>query len=218
MDDRHRDAKASATLDEGSGPDRDWPESRLAQGLLRGDGAAQAAFVRQAHDAVYAFACRCTRDIDRRQDWTHDVILRLLDDLAGGAFEYRRPGALWAWFRKRAWFLVLEANRRQRVHDGREVATPTDDLPERPASDDASRLAEDQEAALAVERCLDGLANRDHARVLRLRMTDDCSYEEIAAHLDAPVNTIRAWIRRGRVALRRCLVHRFGWPLPEDDG
>jgi len=195
----------------------DWPEPRLAHGLAGGDREAREAFVRLAHDAVYAFTCRRTPDHELRRDWTHDVILRLLDDLAGGVFVYRRPGSFWAWFRKRAWFLVLEAGRRQRVHDGREVATPSEDLPERAAPDDTSRLVEDHEAALAVERCLEALASVDHARALRLRMADDTPYEEIATALDAPLNTVRAWIRRGRVALRRCLVARFGWTLPEDD-
>lgn len=196
----------------------DWPEPRLVHGLVRGERAAREAFVRLGHDAVYAFASRRTPDLDLRRDWTHDVILRLLDDLAGGGFVYRRPGSFWAWFRKRAWFLVLEAGRRQRVRDGREVATPAEELPEPTAPDDTARLAEDHEAALAVERCLEALASGNHARALRLRMADDTPYEEIAVALDAPLNTVRAWIRRGRVALRRCLVERFGWTLPEDDG
>ena len=195
-----------------------WTEARLAAGLVRGDRAAREAFVLRAHDAVYAFACRRTVDPDLRQDWTHDVLLRLLDDLAGGGFVYRRPGSLWAWFRKRAWFLVLEAGRRRRVHDGRERITANGELPEHIADDDTARRIEDHEAALAVERCLAAVAsaNADHARALRLRMTDETPYEDVARELGAPVNTVRAWIRRGRVALRRCLVERFGWPLPED--
>ena len=194
----------------------DWPEPRLVQGLLEGDPAAREAFVGLCHDAVYVFACRRTLDPELRRDWTHDAILRLLEDLAGGAFVYRRPGAFWAWFRKRAWFLVLECGRRQRVHDGREIATADEDLPEPPAPDDAARLIEDHEAALAVERCLDALGNPDHARALRLRMVDETPYEEIATSLDVPLNTVRAWIRRGRVALRLCLARRFGWTLPEE--
>jgi RNA polymerase sigma-70 factor (ECF subfamily) len=217
MNNRHHRAKTPVSGTFRGSDDDQWPEPRLARGLLRGDPDAREAFVLRSHDAVYAFACRRTPDPDLRQDWTHDVILRLLDDLAGGRFVYRRPGSLWAWFSKRAWFLVLESGRRQRRHEVREVATPDHALPDRPAADDTAQLTEDHEVALAVERCLDSLTNADHARALRLRMTDDGSYEEIAVALDAPLNTVRAWIRRGRVALRQCLMGRFGWTWPEDE-
>nr|MEE4269612.1 RNA polymerase sigma factor [Candidatus Krumholzibacteria bacterium] len=217
MNDRHQYAKTSVSINALESADTPWPEARLAQGLIQGDTDAREAFVMLSHDAVYAFACRRTQDHHLRQDWTHDVILRLLDDLKGGCFVYRRPGSFWAWFRKRAWFLVLEEGRRHRVRETRERPTPAEDLPESPGTDDTARLTEDHEAAFAVERCLEALSNPDHARALRLRMSDDTSYEEIAEALEAPLNTVRAWIRRGRVGLRQCLVQRFGWNLPEEE-
>lgn len=217
MNDRHQCAKSSVLINASDSADNPWPEPRLAQGLIQGDADAREAFVMLSHDAVYAFACRRTQDFHLRQDWTHDVILRLLEDLKGGSFVYRRPGSFWAWFRKRAWFLVLEEGRRHRVRETRERPTPDEALPECPGPDSTADLTEDHEAAYAVERCLEALSNSDHAQALRLRMSDDTSYEGIAEALGVPLNTVRAWIRRGRVGLRQCLVQRFGWNLPEDE-
>lgn len=194
-----------------------WNEPRLVAGLAAGDSPAGAAFVAQAHDAVYAFACRVTTDHHHRQDWTHDVLLRVMDDVRTGAFVYGRPGSFWAWFRKRAWFLVLEANRRERVRAGRETLARDGELPEQPDPGDPQRDLDASETMAALSACLEALANQDHARALYLRTVEDQPYEVIADSLGTPLNTVRAWIRRGRVPLRRCLARRLGWPLPPED-
>ncbi len=194
-----------------------WDEADLATGLMAGDGAVRAAFVERTHDAVYPWTCRLTTDRDLRRDWTHDALLRVMDDLRSGAFEYRRPGSFWAWFRTRARFLVLESRRRETVHAQRETLSVEGDVPDRPATDDPSLDLEETEAAAALAACLDGLDNRDHARALELRAVEDQPYERIAEIMDAPLNTVRAWIRRGRTQLRRCLAARFGWTLPEEE-
>jgi len=194
-----------------------WPEAELVAGLACGDGRAAAAFVDQAHDAVFAFARRCADDPDLCRDWTHDALLRMMDDVRGGAFEYRRPGAFWAWFRLRARGLVLEARRKEALHRRRERPGPEGDAPERPARDDPARDAEEAEAAAAVTACLEAMENRDQARALALRAVDDLPYDDIARIMDAPLNTVRAWIRRGRVALRRCLARRLDWPQPDEE-
>ncbi|HEY3216703.1 MAG TPA: sigma factor-like helix-turn-helix DNA-binding protein, partial [Candidatus Eisenbacteria bacterium] len=51
--------------------------------------------------------------------------------------------------------------------------------------------------------------NPDHRRALSLRLFDDLQYQEVAAAMETPLNSVRAWIRRGRLALRRCLAARF---------
>jgi DNA-directed RNA polymerase specialized sigma24 family protein len=61
-----------------------------------------------------------------------------------------------------------------------------------------------------VNGCLDGLQNEDQRRVLALLLFEEMSYEEIAASVGRPLNTVRTDIRRGRLALRNCLVLRLG--------
>jgi RNA polymerase sigma-70 factor (ECF subfamily) len=158
-------------------------------------------------------ACRLARDPETRRDWSHEVLLGILEDLELGRFEYRGPGSFWAWFRKRAYFRLLDAYRRSKVRETRESpAGGTLDLPESwtmPGADPADELHRTMTRS-AVEACLERLDNRDHRHALRLLLFEDLSYEAIAERLDAPLNTVRAWIRRGRLQVRTCLVKSLG--------
>lgn len=185
-------------------------EPVLVEGLLRNDAGAQAEFVTRSHHAVYALACRLSPDVDLRRDWTHDCLLRLLDDLTSGAFTYRHPGSFWSWFRKRAWFLLLESRRTHRIHTQREQTGGDDCGADRPAASNPERDLADREAAAAVEACIDNLASLDQRQALRLLLYQDLSYQEIADTVGAPLNTVRAWIRRGRLALRTCVASKLG--------
>ncbi|MGL6209944.1 MAG: sigma factor-like helix-turn-helix DNA-binding protein, partial [Paracoccaceae bacterium] len=57
---------------------------------------------------------------------------------------------------------------------------------------------------MALAECLERLSPRHRDAVLRAYY-DGWSREELASHFDIPVNTIKAWLRRGLIALRRCM-------------
>lgn len=187
-------------------------ERALAAGLQAGDPRARREFFLAAHDAVYAYACRLTRDVDLRRDWTHDGLLRLAEEVAAGRFVYRRPGSFWAWFRARAPFVVLDSLRARRRQETRELPSDAEDgdPPDAPAPDDPALDLERLEILHAVNACLDGLPNQDQRRVLALLLFEELSYEEIAEAVDRPLNTVRTDIRRGRLSLRTCLSLRLG--------
>ncbi len=186
-----------------------WSEEDLVAGIINNDPDAGAEFADRCHDAVYAYCCRLASDVTLRRDWTHDVILRLLKDIADRSFTYLGPGSLWAWFRKRAWFLVLETRRTHHRRQKREVSDggATQDLLQ--AANGPDQELESTEILAAVDHCLEGIEKDDHRIALRLRLYRNLDYQEIAAELDSPLNTIRAWIRRGRLNLRRCLARRL---------
>ena len=58
--------------------------------------------------------------------------------------------------------------------------------------------------ALALGQCLDRLDPRDKEMVL-LAYYEGYSREDLSARYDAPVNTIKTWLRRGLASLRSCL-------------
>jgi RNA polymerase sigma-70 factor (ECF subfamily) len=187
-------------------------ERELAEGLIAGSPGAVHNYLERVHHPVFCMASRLARHSDRARDWTHTVILAIVEELARGRFAYRHPGSFWAWFRKRAYYQLLDQYRRCRAIDRREQSGGDDPAPaflSACGADDP--VAELQRAELygALEACLTDLPSDDQRRSLRLLLLEDQTYESIAHTMRAPLNTVRAWIRRGRVRLRECLSRRM---------
>jgi len=66
-----------------------------------------------------------------------------------------------------------------------------------------------QSEAGAVHRCLEGLQGAQQ-QSLTLAYYQGLSHGEIAAHLGAPLGSVKTWVRRGLIALKDCL-ERCGW-------
>jgi len=134
--------------------------------------------------------------------------------MAGGDFVYRRPGCFWAWFRKRAYYLMLNHLNRHRARLRRQGGE--DELPaalERLSAERGTTPAVELERAelrRQIEACLERLGSREQRRALLMLLDQELSYEEIAQAMTAALNTVRSWIRRARIALRLCLAQRFG--------
>lgn len=193
-------------------------EPRLLAGLAADDAATVEAFVRGTHRAVFALAAGLTRDPDLRKEWAHLALLRVLEDVREGRFALRHPGAFWSWFRKRAYFLVLDQCRIERRRAARRDAEVDPDSLPGPATKEAGDPAREFERAglwADIEHCLERVASGEQRRALTLLLGQELAYDEIAAALDAPLNTVRTWIRRGRIALRECLARR--WRLTEEE-
>lgn len=60
------------------------------------------------------------------------------------------------------------------------------------------------EEARGLWHCLDQLEEAQRDSIL-LAYREGRSHEEIAGHLDKPLGTVKSWIRRGLIRLRRCL-------------
>lgn len=189
-------------------PSEPWAEAELVKGLASDDASAVHEFLARTHHPVYCMACRLTGDPSVRRDWAHDVLLGILDDLRLGRFAYRGPGSFWAWFKKRAYFRLLDEYRRARRTGARETMMGLDlpDLPEARTETSAELELERVEVQAALEKCLGRIPNENQRRALALVVLQSASYEDIASAMDAPLNTVRAWIRRGRLAVRRCLL------------
>ena len=197
----------------------DIDEEALVRGLTARQPQLVAVFLERTHRPVYIMAGRLTSDPEQRHDWTHDVLLRVLDDLARGAFVYRRPGSFWAWFRTRTYFLLINQYRRQKQQNERWTAGDTGEfiLSRLPLDHDAdpTHLIEGVEARSIVEDCLDRLPNADQQRALRLLLLEEYSYQAVAEAMDAELNTVRSWIRRARATVRCCVAYAYGLTLED---
>jgi RNA polymerase sigma-70 factor, ECF subfamily len=202
-------------------PDAAADERSLVEGLLAGDPGVLRGFLARTHHPVWCLACRVTLDRDERRDWTHNALLGVLEDLRQGRFEYRHPGGFWSWFRKRAYFRLLDERRRAAALRRREVPgenpDTVPDLSAFGAGADPARELEGAELVGAVEDCLERVPHRDQRRALRLLLHEELSYQAIADVLEAPLNSVRVWILRGRAVLRQCLARRWGLLGPGEE-
>ncbi len=55
-----------------------------------------------------------------------------------------------------------------------------------------------------IDECM-GELDPQHAHAVRQAYVEGYSYEELAQQLDAPLNTIRTWLRRSLIRLKDCL-------------
>lgn len=191
-----------------------FTEAEFVTGLAQHDPEVTAEFMRRTHGPVYALTARLTRDPDLRHDWTGDILLRIVAELGRGRFVYQWPGCFWSWFQKRSYFLLLNTYRKHRQQNDRWTAGEIGaDLTERFSGrqrPDGQQLLEDAEARRTVEQCLENLTSEDQRQALTLILFEGLSYQEVADHRGAALNTVRSWIRRGRLAIRRCVASVYG--------
>jgi RNA polymerase sigma factor (sigma-70 family) len=88
--------------------------------------------------------------------------------------------------------------RRSRELPGYEPEEREDETP-----DALARLVSSAEGA-ALHRCLNELED-DRRRLVVLAFVDGLSHSELAARTNAPLGTVKSWIRRSLMSLRECL-------------
>ena len=174
---------------------------RLTEALVR-TGAED----REAFRSLYLLTAAklfgiCLRICGERQaaeDVLHEVYLTVWR--RAGAYEPGRASPI-------TWLATIARNRAidwRRAQGGRQFA-PIDDLPD---IVDTAPLASDLlEAAGERDRlhgCLGALEERQQTAI-RTAFFDGVTYAELAQRQDVPLGTLKSWVRRGLIALKRCL-------------
>jgi RNA polymerase sigma-70 factor, ECF subfamily len=165
----------------------------------KGEQSAFAALYDAAAPQLFGLALR----ILKRRDWAEDVLQEALLAAWRHAGEYRRDlGSAKAWLctilRNRA------LDRLRRESKGR-VTEGGDALPE--LADDAPSPLDNTVAgssARHLHNCLEAL-EATQKRAILLAYFDGLTHEELAARLNAPLGTVKSWIRRGLTKLKGCL-------------
>ncbi len=189
-------------------------EEQLVAGLAAKDSEVTAEFLRRTHKSVYALTARLTHDPDLRHDWAGDILLRIVAELGRGRFVYQWPGCFWSWFQKRSYFLLLNIHQDYRRQNSRWTAGEIgEELTERfpgGQTPNGQHMLEDAEARRTIENCIDKLPSEDQQRALTQVLLEGRSYQEVADHSGAALNTVRSWIRRSRLAVRKCVAAVYG--------
>jgi RNA polymerase sigma-70 factor, ECF subfamily len=149
-------------------------------------------------DQLRAVAHRIVHDMSRAEDVIHEVFAQILRDAKH--FDPARGSA-------RGWIYAIVRNTALKARENarRELALEDDTLNaicerEQTVPNPASCIPD----AMALRTMLDQLEPRHRASLL-LAIIDGRTHEEIAQYLRVPVGTVKAWIRRELVAMRRQL-------------
>ena len=145
---------------------------------------------------LYGLALRLMQQPALAADAMHDAFVQVWQRAA--QFDPAR-GAAEAWLAGLLRYRAIDIlRRRSRERYGHE---PTDE-PD-PSPDALARLAEAGDDA-ALHRCLEQL-EEGQRHVVLLAFMDGLSHSELSNRLKAPLGTVKSWIRRALIGLRRCL-------------
>ncbi|CAM4357333.1 sigma-70 family RNA polymerase sigma factor [Comamonas aquatilis] len=173
------------------------------QACARGDSEALRRIYERESRYLLGVALRIVRDRATAEDVLHDAFVTIWS--RASSFDAGRGAG-------RGWIYSLVRHAAlNRVRDGaRETVL------EEPAAahqDAQSALAAWQDSGDELARhaalgrlghCLDGLEPARRACLLHAYV-DGCTHSEIAARVQAPLGTVKAWIQRGLRALRECM-------------
>jgi RNA polymerase sigma-70 factor (ECF subfamily) len=170
----------------------------LLAAVARGDRAALRAIYERQSVRLFGVANAILRDRDSAADALQDAFVSIAR--RAGQFDPQK-GAAEAWLAAIVRHAALDIARKR----GRE--TPTDDptLGDQPVEADAfDRVAASAEGK-RLHDCLAALEEKNRQGIV-LAFVHGLSHAQVAAKLDLPLGTVKAWIRRGLLRLRECLA------------
>lgn len=173
-------------------------DTRLLERLRAGDARAFEALVIAHQHRVFGVALRMLRNRAEAEEVAQEVFLRVhraIDDFRG---EAKLSTWLYA-ITSRLCLNRLASGERRMAREGEETLAH---LASR--DDDPADTMERSELETALRRAIAGLPD-ERRIVVVLRDVEGLSYEEIAAALDLPLNTVRSRLHRARMDLKEKL-------------
>jgi RNA polymerase sigma-70 factor (ECF subfamily) len=179
-------------------PDPDAIEALLAQ-IAFGNRAAFETLYRRCADRLFGICVRVLRDRGEAEEVLQELFTTVWRKAA--QYDPERAGAI-------SWLGMMARNkaidRLRSRPPGKNVAT-LDTATQ--VADPAPSPAQQAEALIDRQRldhCFDELEPRRRS-LIRAAFFDGFTYEELAARTQAPLGSVKSWIRRGLMQLRACL-------------
>lgn len=170
----------------------------LIAAVARGEPAALRALYQRQSVRLFGVANAILRDRDAASDAVHDAFVRIAG--RAGQFDPARGEAA-AWLGGIVRHAALDIARKR----GREMPTDDPHLGDGVVEPDAlDRIAATAEGA-RLRDCLARLDEKNRQGIL-LAFVHGLSHAQVAAKLEEPLGTVKAWIRRGLLRLRECLA------------
>jgi RNA polymerase sigma-70 factor (ECF subfamily) len=172
--------------------------AELIQRVARGERDALRAVYQREATRLFGVARAILREPDGAADAMQTAFLRVWE--RAGQFDPAR-GEARAWLAGIVRFAALDAARAR----GREVLSDDPELGEGEVEPEALARLTREEDGRRLRACLDRLEETQRRGVV-LAFVHGLSHAELAAKLDAPLGTVKSWIRRGLMNLRECLA------------
>lgn len=176
------------------------PSPQLVQRAQAGDPAAWCQLIEEQQNYVYSIAFSLMRRPEDAADLTQEAFLRLYQTISS----YRGETRFTTWLYRLVVNLGLDVLRRR----GRSKEAALDgeniDIPDADPLVDPALIVARHETATRVRAALNDLPTA-YRLALTLYYFQELRYDEIASVLNLPLNTVKAHIRRGKIALARHL-------------
>ena len=170
-------------------------EALLAR-IARGDRAALKRLYDDNATRLFGIAQAILRDRDAASDALHDAFLRIAE--RAGQDDPAR-GAASAWLGAVVRHAALDLARAR----GREMPSDHPALGDTPVEPEALEAVAASEQGARLRACLAELDPRNRSGIV-LAFVHGLSHAQIAARMEEPLGTVKAWIRRGLLRLREC--------------
>ena len=170
----------------------------LLAAVAHGDRAALRAVYERQAARLFGVANAILRDRDAAADALQDAFLRIAR--RAGQYDPAR-GPAEAWLAAIVRHAALDAVRAR----GREIPTDDPALGDQPVEADALERVAASAEGRRLRDCLAALEEKNRTGIV-LAFVHGLSHAQVAARLDLPLGTVKAWIRRGLLRLRECLA------------
>jgi RNA polymerase sigma-70 factor, ECF subfamily len=190
--------------------DQSNPPNDLAAIMFRVAMRDQAAF-KQLYDATVRCLLAIVERMLRDRAWAEDVVQEVYVSIWNTAPNYSPIRAL-----PMTWLMTIARNKAmdalrstnaERQHIVRPTITNDDDDYAADFADERcsplEQLVQDADAT-GVRKCMKGLEGSQR-QAISLAFYDGLTHAELALHLNQPLGTVKAWVRRGLDRLKRCL-------------
>jgi RNA polymerase sigma-70 factor (ECF subfamily) len=177
---------------------QDHIESLLSRCALRDERALEELY-KAVSAPLYGLLVRMLRSRSVAEEALQDVMVKVWQH-ADQYAAYR--GRAMAWLTSIARYRAIDLLRTQHQN------APLEAAPEAALADDTSTAANE---AISSERqqhnlsdCM-GRLNQDQQKCISLAYVEGYSHEQVARAVGAPLGTVKSWVRRGLLSLKRCL-------------